>query len=600
MDDWRTYVGGLHNFLVRNEMFYEIINMIDREALQFDQSVEIDDLFKKLIRKMETLFDSDSIQIVMTHKKKLRTAASSISDRFGFDFTAELSACGYVIQQKQSQRCEDIANDPIFKDRFLKLNQSDRTEIQSFIASPIVIMDSIIGVIYVESPHRHHFDAVQLKMLDRIANQLAVAIKQANIIPSDSFIKKIYQHLSGNETEPEKELYHLIGDQLKKSFDVDFVQILVYSPGSENDLAREYYKVVYNDGRREIGNVFHVNESICGRAIRNHKTFYSGSIDISTDPDYICMAPTPMCTELVVPISLGKIAGRTDILGVLNFENPTVDAFDAYLRFRLERFAQQIAPHFLAVRLREELNQTRNIDISRKMILSVADMSANLIHRLNNTVGAIKANALIITNTLEKSDTEGKEKKEMLALLKDIVKASTETLRIPEELKERLTDDSPKDVLQTISEVIAKFSEKRLYQDIHFCPIETPHSQIPRVQCPSLYYVLENIVKNSLDAMLRSKRDVKKLETMIGLQEFQKSHNRFVIIKIADTGVGIPKHRIDKIFEMAFADHKLKKNRGLGFGLTWAKTFVDSIGGEIKIESQVDRGTDVFVKLPIP
>ena len=462
-----------------------------------------------------------------------------------------------------------------------------------------MIMDSIIGVIYVESPQPYHFDAAQLKMLDRIANQLAVAIKQANIIHSDSFIKKIYQHLSGNETEPEKELYHLIGDQLKNSFDVDFVQILVYSPDPENDLAREYYKVVYNDGRREIGNVFHINESICGRAIRNHKTFYSGHTDISADPDYICMAPTPMRTELVVPISLGKISDRTDILGVLNFESPTIDAFDAYLRFRLERFAQQIAPHFMAVMLREELNQTRNIDISRKMILSVADMSANLIHRLNNTVGAIKANALIITNTLEESDTEGKGKKEMLALLKDIVKASTETLRIPEELKERLTDDSPKDVLQTIREVIAKFSEKRLYQDIHFCPIETPHSQIPGVQCPSLYYVLENIVKNSLDAMLRSKREEKILKTTIGLQEFQKSHNRFVIIKIADTGVGIPKHRIDKIFEMAFSDHKHRKNRGLGFGLTWAKTFVDSIGGQIKIESEIDRGTDVYVKLPI-
>ena len=599
MDDWRSYVGGLHNFLERNEMFYEIINMIDREALRFDQSMVIDDLFEKLVRKLETLFDAESIQIVMTHKKKLRIAASSISDRHGFDFAAELSACGYVIQQKRSQRCDDIANDPIFKDRFLKLTPISRADINSFIASPIVIMDSIIGVIYAESPSRYHFDAVQLKMLDRIANQLAVAIKQANMIRSDTFIKQIYQELSGNDSEQEKELYHLIGSQLKASFDVDFVQILVYCPDPDNDLAREYYKVVYNDGRREIGNIFHVNESICGRAIRNHKTYYSGQTDISTDPDYIGMATTPMRTELVVPISLGLISEKKDILGVLNFESPDIGAFDAYLRFRLERFAQQIAPYFLSVKLKEELNQTRNIDISRKMILSVADMSANLIHRLNNTVGAIKANALIITDLVAEKLTEGEEKQEMQELLQEIVKASSETLHIPEELKNRLTDDSPKNIYVTLSEVLDKFSEKRLYRGIRFCPIEIPQGDIPKVQCPSLYYVLENIVKNSLDAMLRSQREVKNLKTIIGLQEYQKSHNRFVTIKISDTGVGIPKHRIDKIFEMAFSDHKMKKNRGLGFGLTWAKTFVDSIGGGIKIESEVGRGTDVYVKLPI-
>ncbi len=66
-------------------------------------------------------------------------------------------------------------------------------------------------------------------------------------------------------------------------------------------------------------------------------------------------------------------------------------------------------------------------------------------------------------------------------------------------------------------------------------------------------------------------------------------------IHVADTGMGIPPENISKLFEPLFTT----KSRGVGLGLAIVKSIVDAHGGTIVVTSDVGRGTEFCVALPL-
>ena len=76
-------------------------------------------------------------------------------------------------------------------------------------------------------------------------------------------------------------------------------------------------------------------------------------------------------------------------------------------------------------------------------------------------------------------------------------------------------------------------------------------------------------------------------------------HN--IIIEVHDTGIGIPKDRIDKIFEsFEQADISIGRNYGgTGLGLTICKNLVDLMDGFLEVESERDKGASFIITLPL-
>ncbi len=106
---------------------------------------------------------------------------------------------------------------------------------------------------------------------------------------------------------------------------------------------------------------------------------------------------------------------------------------------------------------------------------------------------------------------------------------------------------------------------------------------------------LGNLIKNAIDAMYSSEQKVLSVRT--GVQ------NNAIFIRIADTGHGIPKERMPKIFNPFFTTKPLTASddrpTGTGVGLSSAKEMISSYGGEIFAESQVGKGSVFTVRLPI-
>ena len=106
-----------------------------------------------------------------------------------------------------------------------------------------------------------------------------------------------------------------------------------------------------------------------------------------------------------------------------------------------------------------------------------------------------------------------------------------------------------------------------------------------RLDESSLRSALTNLIINAVQAMTDGggRLSVKTLREGGGLR-----------VEIADTGVGMTREQVGKMFEAFYTT----KAKGLGLGMPYAKKVIEEHGGEIGVESRPGEGTLVTVRLP--
>jgi len=98
--------------------------------------------------------------------------------------------------------------------------------------------------------------------------------------------------------------------------------------------------------------------------------------------------------------------------------------------------------------------------------------------------------------------------------------------------------------------------------------------------------VLHNLLLNAVQSMLEGGR----LEVTVG----RAGHD--LRISITDTGRGIATENLENVFSPFYTT----KEKGTGLGLPFARKIVEGHGGDLKLQSEVGRGTGIVIRLPQP
>ena len=107
----------------------------------------------------------------------------------------------------------------------------------------------------------------------------------------------------------------------------------------------------------------------------------------------------------------------------------------------------------------------------------------------------------------------------------------------------------------------------------------------------------QNVINNLLDNAVKYRRPDQPIDIYMKTWN-DKEH---VCLSIKDTGMGIKKENLKKVFDKFYRVHtgNVHDVKGFGLGLAYVKNIVDLHNGEIKVDSEYGKGTKFTIKLPI-
>lgn len=232
-----------------------------------------------------------------------------------------------------------------------------------------------------------------------------------------------------------------------------------------------------------------------------------------------------------------------------------------------------------------QIREMQSAIIRSEKLASLGELSAGIAHELNNPLTGIVLHASIIENggdlppnLKEELDTITYEADRCATIVKNLLDFSRKT-----EPKKGMSN-----VNDAIDHALGLVEHLAAFQNI---AIEKQYTQdLPDLLLDSgqMEQVFVNMFVNAGQAMEEGGR----LTLWTGLDPDEKS----VIIRVQDTGVGIPEDKIDRIFDPFYST---KGAKGTGLGLSVSYGIIEGHGGTIEVSSKVGEGTVFTITIPV-
>ncbi|WP_170111272.1 response regulator [Mangrovibacterium marinum] len=236
-----------------------------------------------------------------------------------------------------------------------------------------------------------------------------------------------------------------------------------------------------------------------------------------------------------------------------------------------------------------------------------SEFLANMSHELRTPL-----NSLLILSNMLATNKKGNLTGDQVQSAKIIHKSGTDLLQLINEVLDLSKIEAgkmtvvfaPVSATDLKDEILMSFNamaaEKQLAFEVQVDPSFPARLKTDRYR---LMQIVKNLLSNAFKFTSSGKITVDMLPTASGTifnnSDFNSANS--CCIRIADTGIGIPAEKLEAIFE-AFqqADGSIsRKFGGTGLGLSISRELIRLLGGEIQLESQVNKGSTFYVYLPV-
>ncbi|TMB69741.1 MAG: PAS domain S-box protein [Deltaproteobacteria bacterium] len=239
-------------------------------------------------------------------------------------------------------------------------------------------------------------------------------------------------------------------------------------------------------------------------------------------------------------------------------------------------------------KLRQQAHELEQQLIASGRLVSLGEITASMAHEFNNPLGIVMGFAQDLLSETDPSSPQYQS-------LKIIDEETKRCQRIIQELLEfarpRSTELTLTDIKETVGKTLNLITNHLYKQKIEAATLVDEN--LPKISADpqQLEQVLVNLYLNAIGAMPEGGKLIVEANT-----EPVDGTDRMVVITVADTGFGIEKNDLPKIFQPFFT---AKKGRGLGLGLPICQRIVKNHGGRIDVESQPGHGTTFKLYLPV-
>ena len=119
------------------------------------------------------------------------------------------------------------------------------------------------------------------------------------------------------------------------------------------------------------------------------------------------------------------------------------------------------------------------------------------------------------------------------------------------------------------------------------------------VDASMLTQVFINFIKNAIEAMEIENDKNKKYGLDIILKTEKQDDKNYAMMIIKDNGPGILDNVKEKIFTFGFSTKKKENSSSRGIGLHFCMDCIKKYGGEVKIDTEIGKGTSFTIYIPI-
>jgi len=278
----------------------------------------------------------------------------------------------------------------------------------------------------------------------------------------------------------------------------------------------------------------------------------------------------------------------------------------------------------------KKLKQAQEELIRSEKLASIGRFAAGVAHEVGNPLGAI----LGYTSILEGGEVSPEESRDYLKRIEKEIE------RINRIVRELLNFARPSrievqeiDVNKVIEQTLSLLSYQKNFKNIQTHLKLQPDLPKIRGDDSQLSQVFINVILNAVDAMPdggqltiqtdqfivedqfpsrykalyppRRKSDpeesdyshLRKPDPLSALLTKFSKGDQLVSIRVSDTGIGIGREDIEKIFDPFFTTKS--PDKGTGLGLSVSLRIIESMGGDIRVESQVGKGTTFEIYFPV-
>lgn len=320
---------------------------------EINEVLDLDSLLPKIAGALRRVLDYRFLDIFLVQPDGDLAPAlvEGYSQDLGRRFRARLGEgiVGIAAQSRELVFVPDVSKDP----RYISLVPGVVAEL----AIPLMIRDTLVGVLNVEGPDPRAFTPEAIAGLRVLASHLAIAIANAKLYRETRFYASLLANLHEISKETSSildldELLSRLAEIVKRMIDYDSFGILLVDEARGELVLR---KAVCFGPTKEKARI-RIGEGLTGTAVATKQSILVG--DVRADPRYVVAVPGTR-SELVVPL-----IHNDRVVGVFDLESPHLDRFTQEHLAILAPLASQVAIAVENARLVEEIrrNDKRLID----------------------------------------------------------------------------------------------------------------------------------------------------------------------------------------------------------------------------------------------